>query len=234
MRKTAAGGRPALDVAVAGLGRASARCRRSTSVPCFGRRQRRAHRLLEGRHVADDVVGRQHQQHRVAAFVGGSLERGVRRQRDGRRGVAARTARARWRAARRRSARSCSATRKRCASLHTTTGAAAARPVEAQRRLLQHRALAGERQQLLGIELARQRPQARAGAAGEDDWSQHAQSAPRSCREQRLAAADGVVGEAEAAHHGRVVEIAAVEDQRRLEQLLAGARSPGCGTPATR
>src|SRR5207302_4940052 len=37
---------------------------------------------------------------------------------------------------------------------------------------------------------------------------------------QRLAPANGVVGEAETAHHRRIIEIAAVEDQRRLQDLL--------------
>src|SRR5256884_3937563 len=37
---------------------------------------------------------------------------------------------------------------------------------------------------------------------------------------QRLAATDRMVGEAKAAHHGRIVEIAPVENDRRLEDLL--------------
>jgi hypothetical protein len=44
---------------------------------------------------------------------------------------------------------------------------------EPRERFLQHRALADERQQLFGVELARHRPQARARAAGKDDWNQH-------------------------------------------------------------
>ncbi len=39
---------------------------------------------------------------------------------------------------------------------------------EARRGVLDHGALAGERQELLGQQLARQRPEARAGAAGEN------------------------------------------------------------------
>ena len=39
--------------------------------------------------------------------------------------------------------------------------------------LLQHRVLAGEGEELLGLVLAGQRPKARAGAAGEDDGSEH-------------------------------------------------------------
>jgi len=41
---------------------------------------------------------------------------------------------------------------------------------EAQRGLLDHGALAGERQELFRIERARQRPQARSRAAAQDDW----------------------------------------------------------------
>ena len=88
--------------------------------------------------------------------------------------------------------------------------------------LLDHGALAGERQQLLGQELARQRPEPRAGAAGEDhgdEFHGRHRTPPRSAR-LKLAATDGVVREAQLLHHGRVVEIAAVEDHRRLELLL--------------
>src|SRR5207253_2489668 len=80
----------------------------------------------------------------------------------------------------------------------------------------------GQGQQLLGIELARQRPQPRAGSAAENDWSEHGRSkeAAASRLNQRLAATDRMVGEAKAAHHGRIVEIAPVENDRRLEDLL--------------
>jgi hypothetical protein len=44
---------------------------------------------------------------------------------------------------------------------------------ETRQRFLQHRALADQRQELFGVELARQRPQARARAAGENDGNQH-------------------------------------------------------------
>src|SRR2546429_9981794 len=76
--------------------------------------------------------------------------------------------------------------------------------------------------QLLGIKLARQRPQPRAGSAAENDWSEHGRSkeAAASRLNQRLAATDRMVGEAKAAHHGRIVEIAPVENDRRLEDLL--------------
>src|SRR5947208_4516705 len=44
--------------------------------------------------------------------------------------------------------------------------------------------------------------------------------APRSALRQRLAAADGMVGEAEAAHHGRIIEVTSVEDEGRFEDFL--------------
>jgi hypothetical protein len=71
------------------------------------------------------------------------------------------------------STRICSATANRCASLHTTIGALArAMPASAQRGLLQHRALAGEREQLLRIHLARQRPEPSARAARQNHRNQ--------------------------------------------------------------
>src|SRR5207302_8443454 len=74
---------------------------------------------------------------------------------------------------------------------------------------------------LLGIELAGQRPQPRAGSAAENDWSEHRRPEPAaSGRNQRLAAADSMVGEAKAAHHGRIIEVTSVENDRRLEDLL--------------
>src|SRR6266480_3706423 len=45
------------------------------------------------------------------------------------------------------------------------------------------------------------------------EWS------PRSALQQRLAAADGMVGEAEAAHHARIIEVASVEDEGRFEDF---------------
>ena len=61
------------------------------SWPASRGRQRRAHRVVERRDVADHVIGRQHQQHRIdrVRLRGVPLERRVRRERDRRRGIAA-------------------------------------------------------------------------------------------------------------------------------------------------
>ena len=56
--------------------------------------------------------------------------------------------------------RSCSATRKRWASLQIASGWALVRPFQARDGGLQYGALAIEREELLGEQLARQRPQA--------------------------------------------------------------------------
>src|SRR5438067_1312022 len=55
---------PALDVAVAGLGAARDHAE-GDELPGLRGAERRAHRLLEGRDVPDQVIGRQHQQHRT-------------------------------------------------------------------------------------------------------------------------------------------------------------------------
>ena len=47
-------------------------------------------------------------------------------------------------------------------------------PLEAQSGLLQHGPLAGQGEQLLRVQLARQRPEACAGTARENDWGEHA------------------------------------------------------------
>ena len=127
-------------------------------------------------------------------------------------------------------ARSCSATVKRCASLHTTIGAATpAMPARRGGRVLQHGARAGQREQLLRIQLARQRPEPRAGAARQNHRNQRAHWPliavwpPRRSlgrRADRLAAADRIIAEAGAHHVQRVVEVAPVEDHRRLQRLL--------------
>ena len=73
----------------------------------------------------------------------------------------------------RQSSRSWSSTRKRCSSLPTTHGPAdgdvrCGQRLQAQRRLLEQALLAVQRQELLRIGGARQRPQAGAAAAGHD------------------------------------------------------------------
>jgi len=49
-------------------------------------------------------------------------------------------------------------------------------PLETQHRLLQQGVGPGQGQQLLGIQLARQRPQACAGSTAENDWTEHRRS----------------------------------------------------------
>ncbi len=66
--------------------------------------------------------------------------------------------------------RNCSATRKRCSWLQTTTGGGEAGAAAAQRGLHDHRAVVVQQApELLGEALARHRPQPGAGAAGQDD-----------------------------------------------------------------
>ncbi len=89
--------------------------------------------------------------------------------------------------------------------------------LEPQRGLLDHGALARERQELLRIELAREGPKARAGAAGKNDWGEHRELSVQVRRSTARRAADRIVGQTEAADHRRIVEVAAVEDERRLE-----------------
>ena len=137
--------------------------------------QRRAHRRVEGRDITDHMVRGQHQQHRIdrAGLRGDALEGGVRRQRDGRRGVAAEGLEDRGARLDRQLPQLLGHQEAvRLVADHHRRGGGEA--VQAQHRLLQHRALAGQRQQLLGIKLARQRPQPRTCAAGENDWSDHA------------------------------------------------------------
>ena len=71
-------------------------------------------------------------------------------------------------------ARSCSAIRKRCSWLQTTIGGAKRVAAGAERGLLEHRVVGDQRPELLGEALARDRPEAGAGAAGEDDGDDRA------------------------------------------------------------
>ena len=50
----------------------------------------------------------------------------------------------------------------------------------------------------------------------------------------RLAAADGVVREPEAADHAGIVKVAPIENEGRLQDLLQPVEIRDCGTPATR
>jgi len=128
------------------------------------RRNGRAHGGLERRHVADHMVGGQHQQQRVIV-----LRRRLQRCRgDRRRGVAAN-----------RLEHDRGVLHADLAQLlrgeetvflvgdHDRCGAFGQRR-NPQPGVLQHRALAGQRQELLRIGLARQRPQPRARAARKD------------------------------------------------------------------
>lgn len=123
-------------------------------------------RMLESDLFGDDVVGRHHQQDRIAL-----LHRNQRGQSERRRGVAShRLEYDLWR------------TYADLAELfgddeaillvgddqRTRVDLAAGEVLQAQRGLLQQRALAGKGEELLGIALARRRPQSGAGAAGED------------------------------------------------------------------
>src|SRR5262245_47437480 len=97
--------------------------------------------------------------------------------------------------------------------------------LESAHRLLQHRVIGSECEQLLRMQLARKRPQPGTGAAGKNYGYEHGTDATpsyvtelrrlsdyvrclRGSRRQRLAAADRVVGQAEAGDHSRVVKIA--------------------------
>ncbi len=111
----------------------------------------------------------------------------------------------------------CSATVKRCASLHTTMGGVA--PVDAGQprgRVLQHGLLAGERQQLLRIHFARQRPEPGAGAARQNHRNRWCSLDSR----RMLPSADGIVAEARSRHLLGIVEIASVEYHRRAQRAL--------------
>src|SRR5438309_12097453 len=118
--------------------------------------------------------------------------------------------------------RSCSATRKRCASLQTTTAAEAPSPSrrEAVCWSIVRSPVSGR--SCLGYS-SRDSGQRRVPAPPERITGVSIGTAYAGCisgQRQRLAPANGVVGEAETAHHGRIIEIAAVEDQRCLQDLL--------------
>ena len=228
--------RAAADVAVAGLRARRGTTPKVTSWPAARGRGRRAARRA-GTPATSRITW-------SAGSTSSSASPLVRRR-------APRAPRARWPApycgppARARSARG-SAADLRAAARRPGSGALRCTPRAARAALEPVRARStvscsivcapDQRQQLLRVELARQRPQPRAGAAGQDDRDQHGGmpchgvSPPTA----RLAAADGVVLEAQLRQQRGIVEVAAVEDHRRVQQLPADGRSPGCGTPATR
>ncbi len=132
------------------------------------------HRLVEGRNVPNDVIGGEHEQQRIGRPPSGSAALRAAWAARAMAGAVLRPAGSSTIACGSTpSWRSCSATRKRCASLHTTTGARRRQALEPQRGLLDHGALAREREKLLRVELAREGPKARAGAAGKNDWGEH-------------------------------------------------------------
>ena len=154
---------PGPHIAVAGLRRRGWNPEGDHPAP---RRERRAaaHRLVKGGPVGDDMIGGHHQQHRVA--LRGGMQRG-----EGQR---------RGRAAARRLEDDCPRLRPDPAQLigHQKAILLVAQQqrcgierqaLEPPRRFLEQAQLPVQRQQLLGVLLARQRPQARAGAAAEYD-----------------------------------------------------------------
>ena len=131
------------------------------------------HRLVESRNVPNHVVGRKHEQQRIAGRLRGRRFEGrVGRQSDGRRRIAARGLEhdRLWLDAQLAQLLRHEKTVRLVTDHHRGRRRQALEP---QRGLLDHGAFARERQKLLRVKLARERPQARAGAAGENDWGEH-------------------------------------------------------------
>src|SRR5882762_9835589 len=163
----------ALDVAVAGLSSGRDHPEGDELSRLCGA-ERGAHRLLEGRRVPHQVIGREYQQHRTGRLRarGNALERRMRGECDGRRGVAPAGLEecGAW-----RDLKLTQLLRDQEAVRLVAYNHGRGRPetLETEYRLLQEGVRPGQRQQLLGIQLARQRPQACAGSAAENDWSEH-------------------------------------------------------------
>lgn len=123
------------------------------------------HRRLESRHVADDMVGRQYQQQRLGIGAQG-------RQRDRRRGVATDRLEDDGLG---RDPQLAQLFRDEEAVRFVAhhDGLRHRDAVETLDGLLQHRAIAHQGQQLLGVQLARDRPQAGARTAGQYDRGNH-------------------------------------------------------------
>ncbi len=157
--------RATADVTIARLGTGRHHAE-SDQLALLSGRHRACDRRNEGARIADHMIGRQHQQQRVVAS-------GERRERNGRRGVAA------------------DGFQHDCLRRHVDLAQLLGdreamrlvadhdrrlkfgEPDHAQCRLLQHRARTRQRQELLGVQLARQRPEAGSGAAGEDYGDEH-------------------------------------------------------------
>ena len=124
---------------------------------------------MERGDVADHVIGGQHQQQRIVAASLRCRERG---ERDRRGGVA--TDRLEHDGLRRVVDHAQLLGDQEAMRLVADDDRrAGAEPVAAARGGLQHRLLVDQRQQLLRIQLARERPEPGTGAAGEKDWNQH-------------------------------------------------------------
>jgi hypothetical protein len=129
-------------------------------------------RGAEGVGIADDMVGGQHQQHGVVALLA-VLQRGGGGQRHGRRRVAADGLEQDGRGLHAGLAELLGHQEAMFLVAHDDGIGEPVEAVEAAERGLQHGVLAHQRQQLLRIQLARQRPEPRAGAAREDDGYDH-------------------------------------------------------------
>ena len=172
-------------------------------------------RGLERRHVADHVIGGQHEQDGVrcmtaalAFALAGTVERHERRHRNGGRGIAA-DGLEDDRLRRRAELQHLLGHDEAMALVADDDGRREIRQAgDALHRLLQHRLLADQWQQLLGVQLARERPEPRAGAAGEDQWSEHL-----------VVPSDAEVAQAEGLHQAWIVDVAAVEDDRVRQRV---------------
>ena len=164
---------PALDVPVGALS-AARDDTEGDELPGLRGAERGAHRLLEGRGVPDQVIGRQHQQYRIGRIRarGAALKRRMRAECDRRRGVASEGLEegGAWLDLQRSQLLRYQEAMRLVAHDH---GRGRRETLETQHGLLQQGVRPGQRQQLLGIQLARQRPQAGAGSAAQNDWSEH-------------------------------------------------------------
>ena len=166
---------------------------------------------MEGLHVADQVIRRQHEHHRVGIRA---LQR-KRGDRDRRRGVA--PDRLEDLGTRRRIDRAQLLGDEEAVLVvaHDRRRLGAGEPAQPLDRLLQHRPLGDERQELLRQQLPRHRPEPAAGAAAEHDWIE-----PR-CH-CRILTAGGC---------GFAPRIARLRDRRPPPWALPETSSPACLPP---
>ena len=157
----------AADIAVAGLRRVR-HVPKVTSLPSSSQCRGGFGRGLEHARITDHVIGRHHQ----GCGIRIKLLRLERRERDGRRRIAAGGFKQNRR---RRDPQHADLFGDREAVrlvAHDDGRLSAGDARQPRHRVLQYGQFAGERQQLLGIRLARQRPELRAGAAGQNNWNQ--------------------------------------------------------------